>query len=91
MEEKLAVLPADLPEDWQAGQIVAPTGEEVGLSRKHGYNYLMKQVNAVQRGVNQLSAVLEGGVGGFIEMEERIPAAQRKDNTLYGLIAEEFE
>lgn len=32
-----------------------------------------------------------GGVGGFMEMEESIPAVQRKDNTLYGLIVEEFD
>ena len=32
---------ADLPEDWTVGQTVAPTGEEVGLTQQHGYNYLM--------------------------------------------------
>ena len=47
-------LPADLPENWQYGQTVAPTGEEVGLSKQHGYNYLMEQVNAAQEGVNAL-------------------------------------
>lgn len=29
--------------------------------------------------------------GGFIEMEERIPEAERKDNMLYGLILADFE
>lgn len=48
-------LPADLPENWQAGQIVAPTGEEVGLTHQHGYNYLMEMVNRVQRGVNTVN------------------------------------
>ena len=47
-------LPADLPENWQYGQIVAPAGADVGLSEQHGYNYLMAQVNAAQQGVNTL-------------------------------------
>ena len=38
-------LPADLPENWTAGQIVALAGEEVGLSHQRGYNYLMDMVN----------------------------------------------
>lgn len=45
-------LPADLPENWTLNQIVSPTGTDVGLTEKHGYNYLMKQVNAAQRTVN---------------------------------------
>ena len=52
-------LPADLPTDWQTGQTVAPTGEEAGLSAKHGYNYLMEQVNAAQRAVNEARADIE--------------------------------
>ena len=52
-------LPADLPENWQYGQIVAPAGADVGLSEQHGYNYLMAQVNAVQQGVNTLGQALE--------------------------------
>ena len=57
-------LPADLPEDWNVGQIVAPTGEEVGLSHQHGYNYLMEMVNQAQRGVNQNSETLDGVING---------------------------
>ena len=53
-------LPADLPEAWQTGQTVAPTGAEVGLSRQHGYNYLMEQVNAAQEAVNTISDAFEG-------------------------------
>lgn len=49
------LLSADLPEDWTAGQIVAPTGMEAGLSEQHGYNYLMAAVNAAQRAVNQIN------------------------------------
>lgn len=47
-------LPADLPENWTPGQTIAPAGADVGLSEQHGYNYLNKQVNDAQRGVNQL-------------------------------------
>lgn len=50
-----APLPADLPEDWTSGQIVAPDGADVGLSEQHGYNYLMGQVNAAQRAVNTIN------------------------------------
>lgn len=48
-------LPADLPETWQTGQTVAPTGAEVGLSEQHGYNYLMEQVNAAQEALNTIN------------------------------------
>ena len=58
-----APLPADLPENWQAGQIVAPTGEEVNLSHQHGYNYLMEMVNKAQRGVNAVNEAFESVSG----------------------------
>lgn len=48
-------LPADLPENWTSGQIVAPTGAEAGLDEKHGYNYLMRQVNNAQRAAKALN------------------------------------
>lgn len=48
-------LPADLPENWTSEQTVAPTGEEVGLSNQHGYNYLMKQVNNAQKAAAALN------------------------------------
>ena len=48
-------LPADLPENWTSGQIVAPTGAEAGLDEQHGYNYLMRQVNNAQRAVKALN------------------------------------
>jgi len=50
----LSPLPADLPEDWQDNQIVAPEGADAGLTEQHGYNYLMQQVNDAQRAANQL-------------------------------------
>lgn len=52
-------LPADLPENWTTGQMVAPTGTEVGLSEQHGYNYLMEQVNAAQEALNTVNDAFE--------------------------------
>lgn len=43
-----------LPEDWTANQIISPNGTEAGYDEAHGYNYLMKTVNKVVAGVNQL-------------------------------------
>ncbi len=93
MAENLAApLPADLPKDWVVEQIIAPTGEEVGLSHQHGYNYLMEMVNRAQRSVNQINETLADGVGGgFVEMEESIPVSERVDDTLYGLILKTYE
>lgn len=72
-----APLPADLPEDWNAGQIVAPDGTSVGLTEKHGYNYLMAAVNRAQRGVNAVNDFfedmvlpIENGGTGVTSMEE---------------------
>lgn len=55
----MAKLPADLPENWTQGQIVSPNGTEVGLTEQHGYNYLMKQVNATQTEVNNVGSTIE--------------------------------
>lgn len=52
-------LPADLPENWTSGQIIAPTGAEAGLDNQHGYNYLMKQVNNAQKALKALAAQRE--------------------------------
>lgn len=49
-------LPADLPENWTSGQIIAPTGAEAGLDEQHGYNYMMKQVNNAQKAAKALNA-----------------------------------
>lgn len=48
-------LPADLPENWTSGQIIAPTGAEAGMDEQHGYNYLMKQVNNAQKASTALN------------------------------------
>lgn len=53
-------LPADLPENWSIGQIVAPAGADVGLDQQHGYNYLMKQVNDAQQAVNTMNNAFSG-------------------------------
>lgn len=55
----LPALPADLPENWTYGQTVSPNGTEAGLTPKHGYNYLMQQVNQAQAILNQVTAILK--------------------------------
>ena len=57
-------LPADLPENWTSGQIIAPTGAEVGLDNQHGYNYLMKQVNNAQKAATELNKGKLNSTGG---------------------------
>ena len=52
-------LPQDLPEDWNDSQYVSPGGVETGLTEKHGYNYLMQQVNATQKAVQELDEGVE--------------------------------
>ena len=52
-------LPADLPENWTSGQIIAPTGAEAGLDDQYGYNYLMMQVNNAQKALKALAAQRE--------------------------------
>lgn len=52
-------LPADLPENWTDSQYVSPGGTEVGLTPQHGYNYLNRQVNAVQKAVQEIDAAFE--------------------------------
>lgn len=64
-------LPADLPTNWQNGQIVAPSGASVGLSTQHGYNYLMQQSNASQMAINAIAAAFSGVFG----KNETIPVA----------------
>ena len=81
---------ADLQDDWPVGQNVAPTGEEVGLTHQHGYNYLMEKVNEVIQAINDLNEGFEDIPGGFIEMETSLPVGDRVENTLYGLILVDF-
>ena len=53
-------LPADLPTNWQTNQIVSPNGTEVGLDAQHGFNYLAKQINDAQAGVNAINNAFPG-------------------------------
>lgn len=52
-------LPADLPENWTDSQYVSPGGTEVGLTPQHGYNYLNRQVNAVQKAAQEIDVAFE--------------------------------
>ena len=52
-------LPANLPENWTDSQYVSPGGTEVGLTPQHGYNYLNRQVNAVQKAAQEIDAAFE--------------------------------
>ena len=52
-------LPADLPENWTDSQYVSTGGTEVGLTPQHGYNYLNRQVNAVQKAAQEIDAAFE--------------------------------
>ena len=60
MQKPISIpLPADLPENWQINNAVSPTGTDVGLTEKHGYNYLHKQVNNAQKAINDLNNAFE--------------------------------
>ena len=67
-------LPGDLPEDWKLEQIVSPGGTEAGLTEKHGYNYLMAQINAAQRAVNAINEAFPWLAG--LGEDGRVPADQ---------------
>ncbi len=72
-------LPADLPENWTSGQIIAPTGAEVGLDDRYGYNYLMMQVNNAQRALKVLAAQREedhAKIKFWVSPDPTSPAAQ---------------
>lgn len=65
---------ADLPTNWVYGQTVGPEGTDVGLTQQHGYNYLMKAVNAVQNAANALGqslAALDADSVGAIPSAEK--------------------
>ena len=69
-------LPANLPENWQAGQIVSPSGTEVGLSAQHGYNYLMQQVNDTQEAANALSQAVDSQEEAQAQLETDVETLQ---------------
>lgn len=53
-DKQIPEILADLPENWGYGQTVSPEGVEVGLTPQHGYNYLMRKVNAAVRAINEI-------------------------------------
>lgn len=56
-------LPHDLPENWTSNNFVSPGGTEVGLTERHGYNYLMRQVNLAQLTIEELVSYLSAVQG----------------------------
>lgn len=87
-------LPADLPENWQNDQIVAPIGTNVDLTQQHGYNYLMWAVNQAQLACKQLGEYipqlqLAADGGGFIQYTGAFPAPT-KPNTLYAEVVADY-
>ncbi len=46
---------SNLPTNWSWGQIVAPQGEDVGLTKQHGYNYLMQIVNKAFQHIKKIN------------------------------------
>lgn len=85
-------LPADLPENWTQGQTISPNGTEVGLTEQHGYNYLNKQVNAVQRAVNDIHTELDGSAKETTVNEINAKIGESEDSstkpTIFGKLAE---
>lgn len=61
------LLPHDLPEDWTKDHYVSPGGTEVGLTAKHGYNYLMKQINNAQIAIVELAETLSSGDNNLLD------------------------
>lgn len=54
-EKPITNLLADMPENWTNNQIVSSDGTSVGLTKQHGYNYLMKKVNETAKAVNDIN------------------------------------
>ena len=74
-------LPADLPEDWNNSQYVSADGLVAGLTAKHGYNYLMEQVNTAQTAVNTLAEQTQTEVSN-LERGKANATAQRTGTTV---------
>lgn len=89
-----ANLPADLPENWRTMETVAPEGEDVGLTPQHGYNYLMKQVNAAQNAVNDAQKAINSITDTLTEVAQQSTSLEilnkignpsdSGDNTIFG-------
>ena len=70
-------LPADLPENWTDSQYVSPGGTEVGLTKQHGFNYLMQQVNNAQKAAKEINEAFEDLAN--LNAEGKIPSDQLPD------------
>lgn len=87
-------LPQDLPQNWTYGQTIGPQGTDVGLTQQHGYNYLMKQVNAAQQAAKELGEAFEAlnsesigaypKTGGNVDGIVQIKGTGRIDSNQYG-------
>ena len=78
-------LPQDLPTDWTYGQTIGPNGTDVGLSEQHGYNYLMKQVNAAQQAAKETGEAFRGLTASAIGAETPTGAQQKADAVKAGV------
>lgn len=80
-------LPQDLPQNWTYGQTIGPQGTDVGLTKQHGYNYLMQQVNAAQQAAQELGAAFSGlyGEGDIVPATDGGTGAGDTQNALNNL------
>ena len=46
---------ADVPANWTTGQMVSPSGTDVGLTAKHGYNYQAGKINEALTDIGTLN------------------------------------
>lgn len=67
-------LSADLPENWEMGQTIAPAGETVGLTKQHGYNYQAKQINDAQKAINKINDAFAGITASILRVSMTLTA-----------------
>lgn len=51
---------ADVPTNWTNGQIVSPSGTDVGLTAKHGYNYQAGKINEALTDIGRINDAFSG-------------------------------
>lgn len=51
---------ADVPANWTTGQIVSPSGSDVGLTAKHGYNYQAGKINEALTAIGTINNAFAG-------------------------------
>lgn len=51
---------ADVPANWTTGQTVSPSGTDVGLTAKHGYNYQAGKINEALTDIGTINDAFEG-------------------------------